>query len=194
MNLLRPVRAVGRSVLIACASLRFFLSSTVRFFHKPSYPNLKKGKVLLHLGCGDIDDKCSINVDARAWRHVHHVQDVTNLSKFPSGYADMIYACMVLEHIPKDKSISVLKEWKRVLKPGGVLRLSVPDFDAMLHVYADNRKDIASIINPLMGGQGYGHNYHFNVFTRSSLSHLLKDAGFCSVRSWDAKTAPTPKA
>jgi predicted SAM-dependent methyltransferase len=90
-----------------------------------------------------------------------------------------------LEHFPYGKTLSILQEWRRVLKPGGRLQLSVPDFDLMLVIYHASGDDIGAIMAPLMGGQEYRHNFHQTTFTRSSLTSLLTRAGFKDVRSWD---------
>ncbi len=83
---------------------------------------------------------------------------------FPDEYADLIYASHVLEHISHNEVLKVLKEWYRVLKKGGILRLSVPDFDKLIDVYLTEEKDIRAIIGPLMGGQDNPYNFHKSVF------------------------------
>lgn len=42
---------------------------------------------------------------------------------------------------------------------------------------------------PLMGGQGYPENYHASIFNQDYLSRLLIEAGFKSVRIWEANSA-----
>jgi len=46
---------------------------------------------------------------------------------FADASADVVYASHVLEHFNRDAALRFLKECRRVLRPGGVLRLSVPD-------------------------------------------------------------------
>ena len=43
--------------------------------------------------------------------------------------ADEVYASHVLEHIARAETINTLREWVRVLKPGGILRVAVPDME-----------------------------------------------------------------
>jgi predicted SAM-dependent methyltransferase len=153
---------------------------------KPSLPKNSDGKILLHIGCGEKNSPEFINIDARPFPHVHIVtDDITNLSDFDSGTVDLIYMCHILEHIKRDDVKNVLIEMRRVLKNGGVLRLSVPDFDRLIDVYNASEKNIGSICRQLMGGQNHQYNIHYSVFNNQSLSQILQSAGFSKVIPWD---------
>jgi SAM-dependent methyltransferase len=156
-----------------------------RLFVRPQLPKNPEGKVLIHLGCGDIASPEFINVDARPAPHVHYVRDVCDLSIFPDNHADLVYASHLLEHVRHNALRKTLWEWRRILKPDGVLRLSVPDFDVLLDIYEACGHDIDSIAAPLMGGQDYAENIHYSVFNSKYLSRLLIEVGFRSVREWD---------
>jgi predicted SAM-dependent methyltransferase len=80
---------------------------------------------------------------------------------------------------------NVLWEWRRVLKSGGVLRISVPDFDKLLAVYEACDRDSESIRVPLMGYWD-GYNPHCMIFNYRYLSKILSDVGFVDIREWDA--------
>ena len=80
-----------------------------------------------------------VHVDALAFPHVDHVRDVTDLSCFDTDSCDLIYACHIVEHFPRHGVGNVLKEWQRVLRPGGVLRIAVPDFEAACEKPRDQR-------------------------------------------------------
>ena len=62
-----------------------------------------------------------IHVDLAPAPHVDHVADVRNLDFIATGSADLVYACHVLEHFGRLEFKDVLREWHRLLKPGGVL-------------------------------------------------------------------------
>jgi predicted SAM-dependent methyltransferase len=111
--------------------------------------------------------------------------DITSLADFETGTVDLIYMCHVLEHIRRNDLKKVLSEMRRALKDGGVLRISVPDFDQLIEVYNAAGKDIESICRQLMGGQDHPYNVHYSVFTHRRLSELLRDVGFREVSSWD---------
>jgi len=158
------------------------------FFFKPRYPINLNSKVYIHLGCGDINSHEFINVDSRVFPHIHHIHNVEYLPMFKNDFADLIYASHVLEHISMLKLKEVLNEWKRVLKPKGILRLSVPDFERIIDIYNSNNKNIEYIWMPLLGSQEYKENSHFSVFNFLFIKNLLNEVGFSEIRSWDPTT------
>lgn len=166
------------------------LNAVKRVIKVPKLPKNKDGKVLIHLGCGPINDSRWINIDLLYLPHIHYIQDITKLGNFPGNSADIIYVCHAFEHISHRLLVEVLTGWKRVLKPRGVLRLSVPDFDCIVNIYRAEQKDITSIVKPLMGGQDHEFNFHYSIFNERYLYDLLKRAGFREIRNWDPSSAP----
>ena len=162
------------------------LSRIKRKFVTPSFPKNKDGKVLVHIGCGEIKSPEFINIDARPFAHIHIItNELASLPTFEDASVDLIYMCHVLEHVKTPDLLNVLAEMKRVLKNGGILRLSVPDFDRIIEIYNDCNKDINSVTASLMGGQEHEYNIHYSVFNRRRLTELLQDAGFRKVLPWD---------
>lgn len=167
-------------------SLKVQLSFAKRRLTKPLLPQNSDGKVLVHIGCGAKKSPEFINVDARPFGHVHIVTDnIASLPDFGDGTVDLVYMCHILEHVKRNDLQNVLLEMKRVLKHGGVLRLSVPDFDRLMDVYNASNKNIGAISHQLMGGQDHEYNVHYSVFNHKRLEQLLKEAGFTKVRTWD---------
>jgi predicted SAM-dependent methyltransferase len=140
--------------------------------------------VLIHLGCGNVNSPEFINVDALPLPHVHYVLNVAKLSVFKDSYADLLYASHVLEHIPVNQVETVLAEWKRVIRPDGVLRLSVPDFDKLIDMYHEVGNKIFPIQCPLVGA-GTKYTSHYSIFNETYLNELLSKVGFRIVRNWD---------
>jgi len=138
----------------------------------------------LHLGCGAKYIPGFVHVDAIQFEHIDHVSSIDRLTFIESESVDLIYNCHVLEHFKRASVRDVLKEWCRVLKPGGILRTAVPDFEAICQVYSQN-KDLSKVIGPIMGGQNYLYNIHYNVFDFATLKGLLEDTGFQDIQRWD---------
>lgn len=157
-------------------------------FSRPELPVRADGRVFLHLGCGRVNHPAFVNIDAVPLPHIHFVRSITDLSIFAAESVDLIYASHCLEHIQHGKLAAVLGEWRRVLKPGGILRLSVPDFDLIVAAYEATGRDADWIMEPLMGGQDYEHNFHFAVFNKPNLTRRLMIAGFRDVREWKPGT------
>ena len=154
----------------------------------PKLPKNSDGKVYINLGSGGKTGSEFINVDTRVLPNIHHISDITNLHFFPDNSADMIYACHVVEHIPRSLLLSTLSEWKRVLKSGGIFRFAVPDFDALVEIYNESGKSVVAIENQLMGQDAPYHN-HCSIWNRSYAEQILKKVGFISIQAWDPKSA-----
>jgi predicted SAM-dependent methyltransferase len=155
-----------------------------RAIKKRPLPQNKDKRVLIHFGCGEFNNTKYINIDSRPAWHIHYVDNIENCRQiFPAGYADLIYACHVLEHVSHLKLKRTLHGLYSVLKTGGVLRLAVPNFNTIQDMYSEKRK-IEDIVAPLMGGQGYPGNFHFAVFNHAYLTDLLRQCGFNKIMPW----------
>jgi len=140
--------------------------------------------IKLHLGCGNRYIPGFFHIDAFDGNHIDHVCSIDNLEFIEDDSVDLIYASHVIEHFKRKRLLSVLKEWNRVLKPNGILRLAVPNFEAICRVYMEN-KNLDEIIGPLFGGQTYLYNIHYNTFDFNSILKVLKQAKFKNVRLYD---------
>jgi predicted SAM-dependent methyltransferase len=142
----------------------------------------------IHFGCGDISDSRFINVDARPLAHVDYVTKSPLMPAIPKQSAELIYACHVFEHISHfGDQTRALARWRSILKPGGQLLISVPDFDKIVGLYQRGEREFASLQPALMGGQEYPGNFHFSVFTTDHLRTVLESAGFTNIRHWRAE-------
>lgn len=114
--------------------------------------------------------------------HVDFIGDCTDLSRFENGTVDEIYASHVLEHLGYlDEMPQALKEFRRVLKPGGRLLLSVPDLEVLCRLFLDERLDMENrfhVMRIMYGGQMDPHDYHKVGMTRDFMADYLTVAGF----------------
>lgn len=136
--------------------------------------------IKLHLGCGKRKIEGFIHIDNEPHEHLTHIRDIRDLSIFEDNTVDLIYSSHAFEYF--HNPAEVLQEWKRVLKPHGVLRLSVPDFAKLVKVYRKT-DDITKVIGPLFGH--WGNKQHYTCYDKRSLGMLLWDAGFSSIEEWD---------
>lgn len=142
----------------------------------------------VHIGCGEIDLPGWINIDGRDFSHVHVVSNKLDLDEFAPGALAEIYLCHVLEHFSFEEVDRLLGVFYAKLQPGGILRLSVPDFPCLVRLYDETGRDLENIKYALMGGQGYKYNFHKSVFDDAHLRKLLKRAGFSDCQAWDTVT------
>jgi hypothetical protein len=100
-----------------------------------------------------------------------------------------IRASHVLEHLPRRDSLAALAEWVRVLKPGGWLKVAVPDFDTIVATYLKWRAgelpgEAPPIEGWLMGGQVDANDFHQAGFTRQGLEEAFRELGLVDVGPW----------
>jgi len=116
-----------------------------------------------------------------------HVADVLDLVCFGDDSADLIYFCHGLEHIGFGAVGDALGEWGRVLKPGGELRLAMPDFHAIAKAYWVGGVNLRLVRYALMGGQGYAENFHYSTWDFDTLRVELEAAGYTGVALYNAR-------
>lgn len=175
-----------RNIVLICRNYYQYWGRSRRNFDKPVPVYTKPLDVGLkvHLGAGPINIQGWINVDARSDSHIHLQSDGFGLQEFSDGALSEIYMCHVLEHFSFDESKEILKNMHKKLKVGGVLRLSVPDFDRLIAVYHTNENNLEFVKKALMGGQDYQYNYHKSIYNNALLSDLLLSSGYHGPETW----------
>lgn len=138
----------------------------------------------LHLGCGSKYIPGFIHVDIQEYPHVDFRVPVNHLTFAQDNSVDLIYACHVLEHFGRHKIDQVLGEWHRVLRKGGILRVAVPDFKAVVHRYQET-SDLSELIGLVSGGQRNEYDFHKMVFDEKFLRERLLRIGFASAGRYD---------
>lgn len=101
------------------------------------------------------------------------------------GSVDEIRASHVLEHFRRETIAAVLGDWARVLKPGGTLKIAVPDFHAIAKGYLAG--EAMNVQGYVMGGQTDANDYHYAVFDEETLRDMLLHAGLVAVRRWESE-------
>jgi len=142
----------------------------------------------MHLGCGKRKIAGWTNIDVDQENKPDIVADC--LCKFFWSLSDhyepieAIYACHVLEHCGRHEYKAVLKRWHDLLKPGGILRLSVPDIKAVFGQYWKT-ESLDGLLGFLYGGQRNEHDHHKMGWDEVTLRRDLLEAGFKDVRRYD---------
>ena len=92
----------------------------------------------LHVGCGTKHKPGWVNIDLFAIGDVISL-DLRRQLPFPTSSASIIYGEHVFEHLDfPGEAQSFLREALRVLKPGGLLSIGVPDVELVLRAYVNN--------------------------------------------------------
>ena len=149
--------------------------------------NINQG-LKIHIGSGEVNIQGWVNMDARNFKHIHIVNNKINLDEFTNGSIQEVYLCHILEHLSYIEVEEVLDLIFIKLKIGGVVRISVPDFDKVIEIYISANNNLNQIKHVLMGGQDYEYNFHKAVFNKLFLSNYLSSHGFKSISEWDTLT------
>lgn len=145
--------------------------------------------VKLNLGSGSVPLPGYINVDVAAERGGRQPDvccDIRDLAAFGDNHADEVLAVHVIEHFYRWEVVDLLKEWVRVLKPGGKLVLECPN---LLTACEELLRDPAAAAMPDHRGQRtmwclYGDPLHKDplmchrwLYTPQSLAQVMYEAG-----------------
>jgi predicted SAM-dependent methyltransferase len=142
----------------------------------------------LHWGCGRHAQPGWINSDRNPWPGVDVPADLTLGLPFAGDTFDYVVSVHALQEIVYDDILPALVDLRRVLRPGGVLRLVLPDLDRGIEAYlAGNRdhflvpdEDAASLGGKLIVHMlWYGHSRL--LFTWDFIVELLRKAGYRDV-------------
>ncbi len=137
----------------------------------------------IHLASGDRRLPGFIHVDRRAECKPDIVAD-WNALPFKDSSIALLYFCHGLEHIRKPEVLRVLREFRRILKPKGILRLSLPDFSTLAKLYV-NREISLFRLGCLHGRQDYDGNTHYASYDFDYLAYFLGEAGFYNIKRWN---------
>lgn len=198
-------------------------------------PILQSHKAKLNLGCGPNAPAGWLNVDGswNAWMANHTrirkvlstfgvisknnsgahwnvrplVHDLTKPLPFAGNAVSAIYGSHVLEHLYLADALRLLEECKRVLAPGGVIRLVVPDLHSMVKTYltmkngghpspsekviaADKLNEKLGFRSPASPSGNFlfkfyslwkDFHHHKWMYDSDSLVHYMEEAGFAAV-------------
>lgn len=168
--------------------------------------NFKK----FHLGCGIIFLKNYLNIGF--WTNLEQNKlyanpngvadtvllnfDLTNGIPASDNSLEVVYHSHMLEHLTNNEGIEFLRECNRVLQPGAIMRLLVPDLESFSKKYVEGddfffdayRKealDNDSNLYPTRGAifMGMLHNHgHKMGYDFDTLQYVLKQTGFTNVK------------
>ena len=135
----------------------------------------------LNLGSGDTPLDGYDNIDIKQGRVAYPLDTIE------TGSVDEVRASHLLEHFTRAEQLPILKEWSRVLKPGGLLQIAVPDFDRIVGAYQRPNAGANPLEMYLMGGQTDAVDQHKVIYNPGKLRALLKAAGLLRVEPWKSE-------
>lgn len=166
----------------------------IRFleFRSEKYTYLRhipeNGKVL-DIGCGDCrrlryrsyfrNDLVNYGIDSRddvrcgKYLNTFYNLDITREKlPFAEEYFDLVVLSHVVEHLPKDGFLFVMKEIRRVLKEGGYVYIEFPSEKTRHFMTAETLRRFACPVTTL---NFYDDKTHISLYTIQELTGILRD-------------------
>ena len=143
----------------------------------------------LNWGCGATGEPGWINSDLKDGPSIDITADIRDGLPLETASLDYIVSVHALPMISYPDLVPVLQELRRMLKPGGVLRLALPDLDRNIDAYL--RRDRDHFLGPdadvrTFSGKFITHllwyGYTVTLFTAEFIEELLWAAGYRQVR------------
>lgn len=114
--------------------------------------------------------------------------DIRKGLPYEDNSVNYIYTSHFLEHVERDEAIQIINECYRVLKPQGMIRIVVPDFELLVDKYVKKDIDVDNFLNALemFPKKGffkflYSKDRHKWMYDFHSLNKLLIMCGFKNI-------------
>ncbi len=154
----------------------------------------------LQLGTGRNNKEGWLNSDLRPLSGQVLYLNARRRFPFEDGTFDYVYSEHMIEHLPFRDGLKMLAECRRVLKPGGVLRISTPDLQFLIDLCGPEKSDLqkrylrwsvdtympealsadeAFVVNLFM--RNWAHRF---IYSETVLRQALERSGFEDVRRW----------
>jgi predicted SAM-dependent methyltransferase len=146
--------------------------------------------VLARLG---LVDQQSAGLAARAIRENIRYANAASRIPYATGSVAAVYSSHMIEHLDRNEARTFLTEVKRVLRPGGVVRIAAPDLARLARDYAAAGDADAFVAATHMGLDRpvrltarmrwavTGPRHHLWMYDGDSLTRLLQETGFGEV-------------
>lgn len=146
----------------------------------------RPGPLRLHLGCGFNYLPGWVNSDLVGGK-VDLAWNLLSPLPFADNSVDAIFTEHVFEHMPYSHALQVLAHCRRALKPGGVLRVGVPDAGMYARMYAEDPEGLRTFrwgrATPMLAlREVFQEHAHVSAYDEETLLLVLDEAGFPGAR------------
>lgn len=177
---------------------------------------LERGDLRLNVGGGPKNLEGFVNIDFVRYAGVQRqlVANILDLGFVPAGAIAQVHSNHVIEHLTEEQMMAQLREYHRILRPGGLLTLRCPNalgvaygfwFEPILETDRDEfirlgfpadedlsspadrwaHKDIFATLHWFLGDMGNVENEHLTLVTPTRIRWALESAGFEILKAAD---------
>lgn len=147
----------------------------------------------LNLGCGPVILEGGTNIEwensdfadtesSAGWQMTRKRDFTKRMDDIADGSIDFIVAWHIIEHVGLHERMEILKEWLRVLTPGGRLFIACPDLTKIARNLVNRQGPWADwficMVNVFGPYNGYVGDYHKWGYDDAELRKVLIEAGF----------------
>jgi predicted SAM-dependent methyltransferase len=163
--------------------------------HLPSTEQPKR----LNWGCGTEPEPGWINSDIKSGPGIQISCDILDGLPLAEGSVDYAVSIHALPELAYPSLVPALMELRRVIKPGGVLRLALPDLERAIEAYRRGDRgyflipdDDARSLGGKLAVQMTWYGYSRSLFTVDFVEELMTKAGFDEVRRCAYRQTSSP--
>ena len=142
----------------------------------------------LNWGCGGAGEPGWINSDVKQGPRIDVAGDILAGLPLDADTFDYVVSIHALPELPLDAQVPALAELRRVLRPGGVLRLALPDLLKGVDAYRRGDRDYflvpdedAESMGAKLVTQLLWYGYSKTLFVADFVEEVLRRAGFAEV-------------
>ncbi|PIQ76818.1 hypothetical protein COU78_00765 [Candidatus Peregrinibacteria bacterium CG10_big_fil_rev_8_21_14_0_10_49_24] len=132
-----------------------------------------------------------LNVDIVQFPQVDLVFDIRKRFPFEDGVIAEVFSAATLEHFRKHHNEHILREFHRILQPGGLLQVSTPDIEAIARALL-NGEDLDFVNQHFFGKFKTEHTDDYDVhkwmYPVSGMIDALESIGFTDVEQMTNNT------
>lgn len=119
-------------------------------------------QIKLHVGCGDVYFDGWVNID-KSSKAADKKCDLRKGLPYKDNSVTFIYSEHFIEHVTAEQGLRILRDFYRVLRPGGILRIATPDLDYLVEKY----------ISPSWKDQDWLETYNYQwIQTRAEMLNI----------------------
>lgn len=107
---------------------------------------------------------------------VHH--DLSKSIPFEDGVAHYVFSSHFFEHLYYKEAIEFLRECYRVMMPGAVIRIAIPDLEYALSLYSEDKKEQMLKDYFFIEDESNKYSRHKYMYDYSMLESLMREVGF----------------